>query len=57
MNVSLGARWESFVEEREARLAALRETLDLAIAEGGELAPETVKARLDARLAARRAAE
>lgn len=36
---------------------ALRETLDLAIAEGGEMAPETVKARLDARLAARRAAE
>lgn len=59
MNVSLGARWEKFVEstvqrgryssasevvreglrlveEREAKLAALRETLNASIAAGGE---------------------
>ncbi|WP_371999835.1 type II toxin-antitoxin system ParD family antitoxin (plasmid) [Tistrella mobilis] len=59
MNVSIGARWESFVdsvveegryasasevvreglrlvEEREARLKALRDTIQAAIAEGGE---------------------
>lgn len=73
MNVSVGSRWESFVEEivksgrygsasevvreglrlveeREAKLQALRETLDASIARGGshtsEEVAETVKARL-----------
>jgi antitoxin ParD1/3/4 len=63
MNVSIGARWEGFVEEavragrygsasevvreglrlveeREARLKALRATLDASIAAGGEVSEE-----------------
>ena len=71
MNVSLGDRWEKFVEttvqqgryssasevvreglrlveEREARLAALRETLNSSIAAGGHVSDE----ELDADLAA-----
>lgn len=71
MNVSVGERWQRFVEEavrsgrygsvsevvreglrlveeREARLAALRETLDRAIAEGGEHGDAEVGASLEA---------
>ena len=71
MNVSLGDRWEKFVEttvqqgryssasevvreglrlveEREARLAALRETLNSSIVVGGDVSDE----ELDAELAA-----
>ena len=71
MNVSVGERWQRFVEEavrsgrygsasevvreglrlveeREARLGALRETLDRAIAEGGEHGDEEVAASLEA---------
>ncbi|MDR6288295.1 MULTISPECIES: type II toxin-antitoxin system ParD family antitoxin [Inquilinus] len=74
MNVSIGDRWERFVEsvvkggrygsasevvreglrlveEREAKLRALRETLDRSIAEGGEVS----EAELDAALAAKAA--
>lgn len=63
MNVSLGDRWEKFVEttvrkgryssasevvreglrlveEREAKLAALRDTLEASIAAGGEVSEE-----------------
>lgn len=70
MNVSIGERWESYVEallktgrygsaseivreglrlveEREAKLAALRETIEAAIAEGGEHSVEDVEAYLD----------
>lgn len=70
MNVSIGERWESYVEallktgrygsaseivreglrlveEREAKLAALRETIEAAIAEGGEHTIEEVDAYLD----------
>jgi antitoxin ParD1/3/4 len=66
MNVSIGQRWEGFVEsvvrsgrygsasevvreglrlveEREARLRALRETLDASIAEGGEVTDEEMQ--------------
>ena len=69
MNVSIGERWEGFVEavvkagrygsvsevvreglrlveEREARLAALRETLDASIHRGGEHAADDVRAHL-----------
>lgn len=75
MNVSVGSRWEGFVEEivksgrygsasevvreglrlveeREAKLQALRETLDTSIGRGGgnsrEQAAAAVKARLEA---------
>ena len=71
MNVSVGERWQRFVEEavrsgrygsasevvreglrlveeREARLGALRETLDRAIPEGGEHCDEEVAASLEA---------
>ncbi|WP_343717084.1 type II toxin-antitoxin system ParD family antitoxin [Inquilinus sp.] len=74
MNVSIGDRWERFVEavvkggrygsasevvreglrlveEREAKLRALKETLDRSIAEGGEVSD----AELDEALAARAA--
>lgn len=70
MNVSIGERWEGFVdtvlksgrygsasevvreglrlvEEREARLAALRETLEASIARGGEHSDADVEAHLD----------
>ncbi len=75
MNVSLGTRWEGFVEsavkagrygsasevvreglrlveEREAKLQALRDTINASIAEGGE----GTDADLDAELAAGEAA-
>ena len=71
MNVSLGTRWEGFVEnavktgrygsasevvreglrlveEREAKLQALRDTLNASIARGGEFTDEEVGAYLDA---------
>lgn len=71
MNVSVGARWEKFVEvtvqqgrygsasevvreglrlveEREAKLAALRETLNSSIAAGGDVSDEELDAALDA---------
>jgi antitoxin ParD1/3/4 len=74
MNVSIGDRWERFVEsvvkggrygsasevvreglrlveEREAKLRALQETLDRSIAEGGEVSD----AELDEALAAKAA--
>lgn len=73
MNVSVGRRWEGFVEaavksgrygsasevvreglrlveEREAKLAALRETLDSAIARGGENSEADLARRLDERM-------
>jgi antitoxin ParD1/3/4 len=73
MNVSLGERWEKFVEatvesgrygsasevvreglrlveEREARLKALRDTLAASIAEGGANSDEDVGAALDAEM-------
>ncbi len=69
MNVSVGERWEGFVnrmvkagrygsvsevvreglrlvEEREAKLAALRETLSASVARGGAHTPEDVDAHL-----------
>jgi antitoxin ParD1/3/4 len=72
MNVSLGPRWEGFVEstvksgrygsasevvreglrlveEREARLQALRETLNASIAEGGQGTDADLDAILDAK--------
>ena len=72
MNVSLGKRWENFieravkegrygsasevvreglrlVEEREAKLKALREEIEAAIASGDRLTGEEVRARIDAR--------
>jgi antitoxin ParD1/3/4 len=71
MNVSIGERWEGFVdtvvkegrygsasevvreglrlvEEREAKLAALRETIEGSIARGGDLSNDDVSARLKA---------
>ena len=74
MNVSIGQRWQGFVErivndgrygsasevvreglrlveEREAKLLALRATLDASIAQGGEVADE----ELDAVIAAKSA--
>jgi antitoxin ParD1/3/4 len=75
MNVSVGERWEGFVErvvrsgrygsasevvreglrlveEREARLHELRQTLNASIAEGGDLGEDEVTAALDAKAAA-----
>ncbi len=72
MNVSIGQRWEEFVEsivkdgrygsasevvreglrlveEREAKLNALRRTLDASIAEGGERNQHDVGAALEAK--------
>lgn len=74
MNVSLGARWEGFVEnvvrdgrygsasevvreglrlveEREARLLALRETLNSSIAEGDASSDSELEAELKERAA------
>lgn len=71
MNVSIGDRWEKFVEqavkdgrygsaseivreglrlveEREAKLTALRRMLDRSIAAGGEVSEEELDAALDA---------
>ena len=75
MNVSIGQRWEAFVEnvvregrygsasevvreglrlveEREAKLQALRRTLEASLAEGGERREDEVTAALEARVAA-----
>ena len=72
MNVSIGKRWEEFVEgvvqdgrygsasevvreglrlveEREAKLAALRQTIEASIAEGGALSQDEVSAALSAK--------
>lgn len=71
MNVSLGPRWEKFienavengrygsaselvreglrlVEEREAKLVALRETLHNSFARGGDVSDDEIDASLDA---------
>ncbi len=73
MNVSVGERWENFienavkegrygsasevvreglrlVEEREAKLKALREEINTAIQSSGRLTADEVGAHLDARL-------
>lgn len=73
MNVSIGKRWEDFVndlvekgrygsqseivleglrlvEEREAKLKALRETIDASIAGGGSHSAEDVDAYVNERL-------
>ncbi len=73
MNVSLGERWEGFVEsvlkagrynsasevvreglrlveEREAKLAALRDTLNASVERGGEFSDAEVDAHLDAEM-------
>lgn len=72
MNVSIGPRWQEFVdgvvrdgrygsasevvreglrlvEEREAKLKALRQTIHASIAEGGALSPQDVSATLSAK--------
>jgi antitoxin ParD1/3/4 len=72
MNVSIGKRWEVFVEgvvqdgrygsasevvreglrlveEREAKLKALRQTIEASVAEGGNLNQEEVSAALTAK--------
>ncbi|WP_112712845.1 type II toxin-antitoxin system ParD family antitoxin [Hyphomicrobiales bacterium] len=77
MNVSIGKRWEDFVEkvvedgrygsasevvreglrlveEREAKLASLRQTLDASIAAGGDVSDDELGAALEARLVALR---
>jgi antitoxin ParD1/3/4 len=74
MNVSIGPRWEGFVEnvvkegrygsasevvreglrlveEREARLRALRDTLNASIAEGGPAGDDELDASLDTKAA------
>lgn len=74
MNVSIGERWETFVdrivregrygsasevvreglrlvEEREAKLKALRRMLDASIAAGGEVAESDIDAALAAKAA------
>lgn len=74
MNVSVGNRWEEFVEEavrsgrygsasevvreglrlveeREAKLVALRETLEASIARGGANSASDVRQAIKARLA------
>ncbi|AVA20611.1 type II toxin-antitoxin system ParD family antitoxin [Rhizobium sp. CB3171] len=71
MNVSIGDRWEKFiektveegryssasevvreglrlVEEREAKIASLRLTLEASIASGGDISDEELDASLDA---------
>ncbi len=74
MNVSIGERWEAFVEtivregryssasevvreglrlveEREAKLTALRAMLDASIAAGGEVSETEIDAALEAKAA------
>jgi antitoxin ParD1/3/4 len=74
MNVSIGTRWEGFVEnavksgrygsasevvreglrlveEREAKMQALRDTLNASIAEGGRGSDDDLDAALDAKAA------
>jgi antitoxin ParD1/3/4 len=74
VNVSIGDRWEKFVEravksgrygsasevvreglrlveEREARLRALKETLNASIAEGGSYTDDDVAAAIEAKAA------
>ncbi|MHB1101208.1 MAG: type II toxin-antitoxin system ParD family antitoxin [Devosia sp.] len=70
MNVSVGKRWEEFVEavvksgrygsvsevvreglrlveEREAKLKALRETINASLAEGGDLSDDDIDVAID----------
>ena len=53
MNVSIGDRWEGFVEglrlveEREAKLQALRDMVNASIAEGGAHSDEELDPALD----------
>lgn len=79
MNVSIGQRWEGFVEsvvrsgrygsasevvreglrlveEREARLQALRETINASLAEGGSVTDEEMQDSLQAHAEALRRA-
>jgi antitoxin ParD1/3/4 len=79
MNVSIGQRWEGFVdsvvrsgrygsasevvreglrlvEEREARLRALRDTIDASIAEGGDVTDDEMRDALEAHAEALRQA-
>ncbi|WP_416065624.1 type II toxin-antitoxin system ParD family antitoxin [Rhizobium sp. ZK1] len=74
MNVSIGERWEKFVEqavkdgrygsasevvreglrlveEREAKLARLRETLEASIARGGNVSDDELGAAIETRVA------
>lgn len=74
MNVSIGERWEKFVEqaikdgrygsasevvreglrlveEREAKLASLRETLEASIARGGDISDDELGAAIETRVA------
>jgi len=74
MNVSIGERWEKFVEqavkdgrygsasevvreglrlveEREAKLASLRETLEASIARGGNISDDELGAAIETRVA------
>lgn len=74
MNVSIGERWEKFVEqavkdgrygsasevvreglrlveEREAKLAGLRETLEASIARGGNISDDELGAAIKTRVA------
>ena len=78
MNVSIGARWQEFVErvvndgrygsasevvreglrlveEREAKLLALRATLNASIAQGGDVTDDELEADIAARSAELRA--
>ncbi len=78
MNVSIGERWEGFVErivksgrygsasevvreglrlveERESKLAALREKIDASIAGGGEVSDDELDAAIGAKAAELRA--
>jgi antitoxin ParD1/3/4 len=78
MNVSVGKRWEEFIdelvrsgryasatevmreglrliEEREAKLKSLRETIQASLAEDGELTDQEVESELRAHVAIRRA--
>lgn len=74
MNVSIGRRWEEFVEkavedgrygsasevvreglrlveEREAKLADLRRTIEASIARGGDISDDELEAAIEARSA------
>ena len=74
MNVSIGERWEKFVEqavkdgrygsasevvreglrlveEREAKLASLRETLEASIARGGDISDDELGTAIETRVA------
>lgn len=51
MNVSIGKRREGLrlIEDREAKLAALRQTIEASIAEGGARSQAEVSAALSAK--------